>query len=85
VPPPWSRSLEGYTGKVRSVAMTPDGMRIVAGSKDNTVKVWEMATGDSRELFGNDSSINSLALSPDGRWLAYGDTVGRVWIFEWVK
>ena len=38
-----------------------------------------------RELFDNDSGILSLALSPDGHWLACGDAMGRVWIFEWVK
>ena len=47
--------------------------------------MWDLATGDFSELFGNDSAIRSLALSPDGHWLACGDEMGRVWIFEWVK
>ena len=29
-----------------SVAVFPDGRRVVSGSADNTVKVWDAATGE---------------------------------------
>ena len=44
-----------------------------------------METGASRVLFWNDAPILSLALSPDGRLLTCGDSMGRVWIFDWVR
>jgi WD40 repeat protein len=78
-------SLEGHTSVVSAVAVTPDGTHVVSASADYTVKVWNLDTGTSRELFNNDSGIHSLDLSSDGRWLACGDEMGRVWIFEWVK
>ena len=32
--------------QVYGVAVFPDGRRVVSGSKDNTVKVWDAATGE---------------------------------------
>jgi uncharacterized glyoxalase superfamily protein PhnB len=33
--------LEGYTDQVRSVAITPDGKRILSASFDKSVRVWD--------------------------------------------
>src|SRR6202044_2206698 len=38
--------LEGHKGPVSSVACSPDGQRIVSGSGDNTVRVWNAQTGE---------------------------------------
>ena len=38
-------TLKGHTGRVTSVAFSPDGKRIVSGSDDNTVKVWDADKG----------------------------------------
>ena len=39
------RTLRGHNGRVLSIAFTPDGKRIVSGSKDQTVKLWEVDSG----------------------------------------
>ena len=39
---PMIRLLEGHTNSVDSVAITADGKRAVSGSKDHTVKVWDL-------------------------------------------
>ena len=39
------RTLKGHTGAVWSVAFSPDGKRIVSGSEDKTLKVWDATTG----------------------------------------
>src|SRR5262249_25515446 len=36
-----------HTGGVRSVAFSPDGMRVVSGSEDRTVKVSDAQTGEA--------------------------------------
>ena len=38
-------TLKGHTGKVTSVVFSPDGRRIVSGSQDSTLKVWDAETG----------------------------------------
>jgi len=39
------RTLEGHSGLVYSVAISADGMRVVSGSTDETVKIWDVETG----------------------------------------
>ncbi len=53
------------------MAFSPDGKRIISGSGDNTIKVWDSATGAELMtfVFKNPSSI---AFSPDGKTIAAG-------------
>ncbi|HEY3721351.1 MAG TPA: hypothetical protein VGL41_14580, partial [Roseiarcus sp.] len=39
------RTFEGDSGGVGLVALSPDGARIASGSNDNTIKVWDAASG----------------------------------------
>ena len=36
-------TLKGHTDVIMSVAFSPDGNRIVSGSGDRTVKVWDIS------------------------------------------
>ena len=66
-----------------SVAFSPNNNAHVAtSSEDNTVKVWDLATGKcTSTLQGHGKPVWSVAYSPDGRWLASGgdDNVARIW------
>src|SRR5262249_35025557 len=66
-------TLKGHTGVVLSVAFSPDGKRLVSGSEDQTVKVWDAHTGQQPlTLKGHTSWVNSVAFSPDGTRIASG-------------
>jgi WD40 repeat protein len=66
-------TLTGHTDTVRSVAFSPDGRLLASGSDDNTIKLWEVATGrEVRTLSGHGWDVTSVAFSPDGRLLASG-------------
>jgi len=47
----WSKlqtlTLYGHSSPVRSVSFSPDGKRIVSGSYDNTLKVWDISSLDT--------------------------------------
>ena len=65
-----------------SVAWSPDGHHIAAGSDDRCVRVWSATTGELEHLLeGHQSSVQSVAWSPDGTRLASGswDQSVRVW------
>ena len=76
------RTLAGHTDVVRSVAFSPDGRTLASGSWDNTIKLWEVATGrEARSLAGHTGDACSVAFSPDGRTLASGssDNTIKLW------
>ena len=38
----------GHTSSVRAMAVTPDGRHVVSGSLDHTLRVWDLATGETK-------------------------------------
>ena len=76
------RSLEGHTDTIHAAAFFLDGQNILSGSSDKTIKLWDTTNGTSRTLFNDTSEIISLVTHD--HYLACGDTVGHVWIFEWI-
>ncbi|KAH8087564.1 hypothetical protein JL720_6874 [Aureococcus anophagefferens] len=59
--------------KVNCVAVFPDGRRVVSGSGDKTVKVWDAATGECvATLAGHSDEVWCVAVFPDGRRVVSG-------------
>ncbi|KIM20068.1 hypothetical protein M408DRAFT_334157 [Serendipita vermifera MAFF 305830] len=58
---------------VTSVAISPDGRLVAAGSLDTVVRLWDVQTGTLLErLRGHRDSVYSVAFTPDGRGLVSG-------------
>jgi WD40 repeat protein len=64
-------TLKGHTGPVISVAYSPDGKTLASGSWDNTIKLWDVATGKARTAVTERFVDFPLAFSPDSKTLAY--------------
>jgi len=71
---------------VSSVACSPDGRKIISGSEDRTVRIWDGETGTatSQPLVGHTRSVSSVAYSPYGRYIISGseDETIQIWDAE---
>ncbi|KAF8815811.1 WD40 repeat-like protein [Phlegmacium glaucopus] len=68
--------------RICSVAFSQDGQRIVSGSSDKSVCIWNATTGVMEVRFtGHSDDVYSVAFSQDGRWIVSGSSDGtiRVW------
>lgn len=78
-----AHTLEGHTGYVNSLAVSPDGSLCASGGKDGTAMLWDLNEG--RHLYSLDSGdiINDLVFSPNRYWLcAATDSAIIIWDLE---
>jgi eukaryotic-like serine/threonine-protein kinase len=65
-------------------AFSRDGRWVATGSRDETARVWDAATGRPlSSSLRHANPVYSVAFSPDGRWLATGCLDGTVRLWDW--
>ncbi|KAF5373835.1 hypothetical protein D9758_000999 [Tetrapyrgos nigripes] len=69
--------------EVWDISISSDGGRIVSGSDDRTVRIWDAQTGTAigEPLQGHEDQVRSVAFSPDGARIVSGssDRTVRIW------
>jgi WD40 repeat protein len=67
------RTFEGHADQVNALAVTPDGLCAVSGSKDCTMRVWDLETGQTLHILkGHTGSVTVVTVTPNGRWVVSG-------------
>jgi WD40 repeat protein/serine/threonine protein kinase len=60
--------LQGHTSGVRAVRFSDDGQLLATGSDDNTVRIWNVASGQIvKVLRGHGGRVHAVAFTPGGQ------------------
>ena len=69
-------NLRGHRGPVFALIASNDGSKIISGSRDKSIKVWDMKNKKSAQTFGiidgHRGAVRSLVMSMDGRFIYSG-------------
>jgi WD40 repeat protein len=82
------RTLEGHSNGLNALAITPDGARVLSASKDKSIKIWDVETGQELQtLKGHYQAVNHVILTPDAKHLisASDDNTIKIWHLETAK
>jgi WD40 repeat protein len=77
-----STTLSGHSNLVVSVTFSSDGVLLVSGSYDKTIKLWDIQTGGIITTFsGHNDYVLSVSISTDSAMVASGssDKTIRLW------
>ncbi len=72
----------GHLDDIESLAISKDGKFFASASKDNTVKIWDVAAGkDIHTIKGHTDDVTSVSFSADGKQIVTTsmDKTVRVW------
>ncbi|MEO5345650.1 MAG: TIR domain-containing protein [Magnetococcus sp. YQC-9] len=72
-------------GRFVEALFSPDGKTLVAGSLDNHLYFWDVATGNLLYRLPNGASIRRLAFSRDGKTIGVGNFNGSIHLFDSVS
>ena len=61
------RTLGAHQDEVTALAIAPDGCRALSGSRDGTIKLWDLTEADERPNAGHRAKIAAITLLPDRR------------------
>jgi WD40 repeat protein len=74
---------ESHQGQIWHTVAGPNDLAATAGT-DDTVRIWNVATGKQLQRFGHQDRIESVAISPDGAKLVSSSTDDSVCLWDLV-
>ncbi|KAG2069789.1 WD40 repeat-like protein [Suillus decipiens] len=74
-----TQTFKGHEDNIVAVAVFPDRRRMVTGSGDKTLCLWDLEDGVVlKKMEGHRDKVRALAISRDGQWIASGDLGGEL-------
>ena len=77
------RQFKGHQGQITGLGLSQDCRRVVTGSIDGTVRVWDAQTGLEIEKLDVGTPVNSVALSRSGNEILVGANDKTVRLWKW--
>ena len=72
-----------HGGLVLALAFNQDGERFLSASTDQTIVLWDVASGDAIRTFnGHTDAVNSVAFTPDERHIISGSADGTLILWD---
>lgn len=80
---PKNRTLKGHEGSVLCVEFTHDGKTLVSSSRDDTIKIWDVASGELKQtLKPHAADVYSVVFSRDGSLMASGSIDTKIILWD---
>ena len=77
------RQISGHTMPVTCLdTFRSDGQQVVSGSRDGTVRIWKIETGEQVRMLNHGSPIAAVAVRPDGQALATGGLNNMTYLWD---
>jgi WD40 repeat protein len=75
--------LSEHTGGVKSLAFSSDGASLVSGSRDSTLKLWDVQTGGVvKTFYGHTECVRSVSISADCIMIASVSWDGTIHLWD---
>ena len=76
------RILEGHSGMIRAIAFSPDGRTLASASHDQTLRLWDQATGQTLQSQSCPDHLVALVFLPSEGNLAAAQETGVITIHD---
>jgi WD40 repeat protein len=77
------RTFYGHKNRVLSVDFSPNGTKLLSGSSDEKVKLWDVSTGKLLHTFiGHNEIVNCVRYSPDSLRIASAGFLEKIIVWR---
>lgn len=78
-----AQTLVAHQERITSIAITPDGQKLISGSEDKRIIIWDLNTGSLLEIITEYvAGDKAIAITPDGKKFLTGSNGPRMKLWD---